>query len=240
MSALTALITETPTPDGLTIRRQMDRDLPELGTEAELVVYRIAQEALTNTVRHARATRLDLSLRRTPGGVELRIRDDGRGLGDAPEGPARHARTRSADRRGGLPRPGPAGRYRSPARRTRTERKPVTMPTSPSTAASSGPAAPTRILLADDHALVRRGVRLILDGEPDLTVVAEAGDGAEAIEMARAEQPDLVILDIAMPRLTGLQAARELSRVMPGLRILMLTMYDNEQYFFEALKAGAA
>ncbi|MFC8229789.1 response regulator [Streptomyces sp. NPDC057287] len=98
----------------------------------------------------------------------------------------------------------------------------------------------TRILLADDHALVRRGVRLILDGEPDLQVVAEAGDGAEAIEMARAERPDLAVLDIAMPRLTGLQAARELSRVMPGLRILMLTMYDNEQYFFEALKAGAS
>lgn len=115
------------------------------------------------------------------------------------------------------------------------------MPTSPSIATPSrGATAPTRILLADDHALVRRGVRLILDGEPDLTVVAEAYDGAEAIEMARAERPDLVILDIAMPRLTGLQAARELSRVMPGLRILMLTMYDNEQYFFEALKAGAA
>lgn len=98
----------------------------------------------------------------------------------------------------------------------------------------------TRVLLADDHALVRRGVRLILDGEPDLTVVAEAGDGAEAIEMARAERPDLAILDIAMPRLTGLQAARELSRLQPELRILILTMYDNEQYFFEALKAGAS
>lgn len=98
---------------------------------------------------------------------------------------------------------------------------------------------PARILLADDHALVRRGVRLILDSEPDLTVVAEAGDGAEAIALARAEQPDLAILDIAMPRLTGLQAARELSRTMPGLRILILTMYDNEQFFFEALRAGA-
>ncbi|RII14256.1 Oxygen regulatory protein NreC [Streptomyces sp. YIM 130001] len=98
----------------------------------------------------------------------------------------------------------------------------------------------TRILLADDHALVRRGVRLILDGEEDLAVVAEAGDGAEAIEKAREFQPDLAILDIAMPRLTGLQAARELSRLQPGLRILILTMYDNEQYFFEALKAGAS
>jgi DNA-binding NarL/FixJ family response regulator len=99
---------------------------------------------------------------------------------------------------------------------------------------------PARILLADDHALVRRGVRLILDGEPDLTVVAEASDGAEAITQARAERPDLAILDIAMPRLTGLQAARELSRILPDMRILILTMYDNEQYFFEALKAGAS
>jgi len=98
----------------------------------------------------------------------------------------------------------------------------------------------TRILLADDHALVRRGVRLILDGEPDLQVVAEAGDGAEAIAQARSQEIDLAILDIAMPRLTGLQAARELSRLRPGLRILMLTMHDNEQYFFEALRAGAA
>ncbi|MFC5001890.1 response regulator [Dactylosporangium cerinum] len=98
----------------------------------------------------------------------------------------------------------------------------------------------TRILLADDHALVRRGVRLILDNEPDLTVVAEAADGAEAIEKTRAQRPDLAILDIAMQRMTGLQAARELARLLPELRILMLTMYDNEQYFFAALKAGAS
>jgi DNA-binding NarL/FixJ family response regulator len=99
--------------------------------------------------------------------------------------------------------------------------------------------APIRILLADDHALVRRGVRLILDGEPDLEVVAEAGDGAEAIALARTHEVDLAVLDVAMPRMTGLQAARELSALQPRLRILMLTMYDNEQYFFEALKAGA-
>ena len=98
----------------------------------------------------------------------------------------------------------------------------------------------TRILLADDHAIVRRGVRLILDSEPDLAVVAEAADGAEAIRLARLEKPDLAILDIAMPRLTGLQAARELASLQPDLRILMLTMYDNEQYLFEALKVGAS
>ncbi|GGY97643.1 DNA-binding response regulator [Streptomyces olivaceoviridis] len=97
-----------------------------------------------------------------------------------------------------------------------------------------------RILLADDHALVRRGVRLILDQEPDLEVVAEAGDGAEAVELARTRDVDLAVLDIAMPRMTGLQAARELAVLKPGLRILMLTMHDNEQYFFQALKAGAS
>ncbi|WP_182877242.1 response regulator [Microbispora sp. H10670] len=100
--------------------------------------------------------------------------------------------------------------------------------------------AKTRILLADDHALVRRGLRLILDAEPDLMVVAEASDGAEAVEAARSETIDLAILDIAMPRMTGIQAAREISRRAPGIRILILSMYDNEQYFFEALKAGAS
>lgn len=111
----------------------------------------------------------------------------------------------------------------------------------PDTHASPGTSTETiRILLADDHALVRRGVRLILDREPDLEVVAEAGDGAEAVQLARTLDVDLAVLDIAMPRLTGLQAARELAALKPGLRILMLTMHDNEQYFFQALKAGAS
>jgi DNA-binding NarL/FixJ family response regulator len=100
--------------------------------------------------------------------------------------------------------------------------------------------ATTRILLADDHALVCRGVRLILDNEPDLTVVAEAGDGAEALALARVHDVDLAVLDVAMPRLTGLQAARELSRRLPATRILLLSMYDNDQYFLEALRAGAS
>ena len=97
-----------------------------------------------------------------------------------------------------------------------------------------------RILIADDHSMVRRGLRLVLDSEPDLEVVAEAGDGAEAVETALAEDVDLAVLDVAMPRMTGLQAAAELRRRRPELRTLMLSMYDSEQYFFEALKAGAS
>jgi DNA-binding NarL/FixJ family response regulator len=96
-----------------------------------------------------------------------------------------------------------------------------------------------RILLADDHALVRRGVRMILDKEPDLRVVAEASDGAEAVHLLRETEVDLAILDVAMPRLTGLQAAREISRMVDPPKLLMLSMHDNEQYFFESLRVGA-
>jgi len=97
-----------------------------------------------------------------------------------------------------------------------------------------------RILLADDHAMVRRGLRLILDAEPDLEVVAEAGDGAEAVELALREEVHLAVLDITMPRLTGLQAARQLAQRCPEMRLLMLSMHDNEEYFFEALRSGAS
>jgi DNA-binding NarL/FixJ family response regulator len=98
----------------------------------------------------------------------------------------------------------------------------------------------TRILLADDHAVVRKGLRLVLDAEPDLEVVAEASDGAEAVELALGEDVHLVILDVTMPRLTGIQAACELAERRPDVRTLMLSMHDNEQYFFEALRAGAS
>jgi DNA-binding NarL/FixJ family response regulator len=98
----------------------------------------------------------------------------------------------------------------------------------------------TRILLADDHAVVRRGLRLVLDREPDLQVVAEAGDGAQAVEAAGAGDVHLAVLDVAMPRMTGLQAAAELTRRFPEMRMLMLSMYDSEQYLYEALRAGAS
>ena len=98
----------------------------------------------------------------------------------------------------------------------------------------------TRIMLADDHAVVRRGLRLVLEGEPDLRVVAEVGDGAEAVERGLHDDVDLAVLDISMPRMTGLQAARELTSRRGDLRVLILSMHDNEQYLFEALRAGAS
>ena len=97
-----------------------------------------------------------------------------------------------------------------------------------------------RVLLADDHEVVRSGLRMVLEAQSDIEVVAEASDGAQAVEQALADAIDLTVLDVSMPRMTGLQAAAELHRRRPELRILMLSMYDNEQYFFEALKAGAS
>ena len=98
----------------------------------------------------------------------------------------------------------------------------------------------TRVLLADDHTIVRHGLRMILDAAPDLDVVAEASDGIEAVELGLREQVDLAVLDVAMPRRTGLAAARELTRRRPQLKVLMLSVHEIDQYFFEALKAGAS
>ena len=98
----------------------------------------------------------------------------------------------------------------------------------------------TRILLADDHTVVRRGLRLVLEAEPDLEVVAEAADGAEAVQRAARGDVDLAVLDVAMPRMTGLQATREIRRRAPDVRVLILSMHDNEQYLYEALRAGAS
>lgn len=98
----------------------------------------------------------------------------------------------------------------------------------------------TRILLADDHAVVRDGLRMVLDAQPDLHVVAQAGDGVDAVRAALGEDVDLAILDISMPRMTGLHAARELRRQRPQIRILMLSMHANERYVYEALSAGAS
>ena len=98
----------------------------------------------------------------------------------------------------------------------------------------------SRILLADDHGLVRRGLRLILDAQPDLEVVAEASNGAQAVALALSEEIELAILDISMPRMTGLQAARELQQRRPDVHVLILSMHESEQYLYEALRAGAS
>jgi DNA-binding NarL/FixJ family response regulator len=98
----------------------------------------------------------------------------------------------------------------------------------------------TRILIADDHPIVLRGLRTVLSAQADFEVVAEATDGEQAVERAVAGDIHLAILDISMPRKTGLQAAREITERGPEVRVLILSMHDNEQYLFEAIKVGAS
>lgn len=96
------------------------------------------------------------------------------------------------------------------------------------------------ILIADDHGIVRAGLRMLLDRQEGMHVIGEAEDGVEAVEQALAHRPDIAILDVAMPRMTGLQATRRIREQAPEINVLLLSMHDDERYLFEALKAGAA
>jgi DNA-binding NarL/FixJ family response regulator len=97
-----------------------------------------------------------------------------------------------------------------------------------------------RVLIADDHGIVRSGLRLLLDRQSDIEVVAEAEDGVEALEKVISEKPEVAILDVSMPRMTGLQATHEIKKQAPDTQVLILSMHDDERYLFEALRAGAA
>jgi two-component system, NarL family, response regulator NreC len=96
-----------------------------------------------------------------------------------------------------------------------------------------------RILLADDHNIMRRGLRLLLENQPGFTVVGEAADGSAAVEQAKSTKPDVVVLDIAMPRLNGVEAAQRISEALPSTAIVILSMHADEGYVLRALKAGA-
>ncbi len=97
-----------------------------------------------------------------------------------------------------------------------------------------------KIMLAEDHILVREGTKEMLDREEDMDVVAEAGDGAEAVRLAQEQDLDIVIMDIALPKLNGIEATRRIKRANPSIAILVLTAYDDDEYIFALLEAGAA
>ncbi|MFY9264258.1 MAG: response regulator transcription factor [Solirubrobacterales bacterium] len=96
-----------------------------------------------------------------------------------------------------------------------------------------------KVMIADDHGIVRSGITLLLERQPDIDVIGEAGDGAEALSFAVEHRPDVAILDVSMPKMTGLQAAREIKRQAPDVNVLMLSMHDDERYLYEALRVGA-
>ena len=97
-----------------------------------------------------------------------------------------------------------------------------------------------RVVIADDHGIVRSGLRMLIDRQRDMEVVAEADDGVAALEQTQAQRPHVAVLDVSMPRMTGLQAAREIRSHVPDTRVLLLSMHDDERYFLEGLEAGAA
>ena len=99
---------------------------------------------------------------------------------------------------------------------------------------------PVRLLIADDHALVRQGLRGILEREPDIEIVGEAHNGREAVDLCRALGPNLVLMDVRMPEMDGLEATRAIKHERPEVGVLMVTMHDNQDYMREAAKAGAA
>ena len=107
-------------------------------------------------------------------------------------------------------------------------------------APGSGPGEPIRVLVVDDHALFRRGLEMVLGQEPDIAVVGEAGDGAEALELASALLPDIVLMDVRMPRRSGIEACSAIKDVVPSAKIVMLTISDDEADLYEAVKAGAS
>jgi len=102
------------------------------------------------------------------------------------------------------------------------------------------PTGPVRLVIADDHALVRDGLRSMLDDEPGLEVVGEAANGREALELCRSLKPDLVLMDVRMPEMDGLEATRAVKQELPSTSVLMVTMHENPDYLLEALSAGAA
>ena len=97
-----------------------------------------------------------------------------------------------------------------------------------------------RLLLADDHAVVRSGLRMLLEAQPDMTIIGEAETGQEAIRRVAELSPDVVLMDIEMPGMNGIEATRRIKASAPAAAVLALTMYEDDQYFFEMLRAGAS
>ncbi len=183
--------------------------------------------------------------RRPPRGGDGRGRGAGRGR--------RHQRAARARRRRGL-RPG-RDRPRRLAQRDRPRPQGHGRARPPGGRRAAGALGPgrghdgdaarrralvIRVLIADDHGIVRSGLRMLLERQDDMEVVGEADDGVEALELSQAEHPDVAVLDVSMPRMTGLQAAREIRAHTPDTRVLLLSMHDDERYFLEGLEAGAA
>ena len=247
-AALAGHVEELGRRAGIKASLEAQGDFSDLPADVQLVVYRVAQESLSNAVRHSGAE--TVRVRRAPRAIPLWRG----GLGRADRRRRRvrvHVRpggSRAGDHRDA--RAGPAGRGRRRGG-VATERRDACQPQGAVAAGryrgeamamgepGNGDAA-MKVLIADDHGIVRSGLRMLLERQMDIEVIGEAADGAQARDMAIRERPDLAILDVKMPKLTGLQATREIRAQAPDVAVLILSMYDDERYLFEALKAGAS
>ena len=203
----------------------VDGPVTELPAAVDLAAYRIVQESLTNVLRHAGTATAAVRVTVADADLTIEVSDTGRGGVPAANGgprPGRHART--GDRAGRFPARRPTTR-----RRLRRDRDPAGAPM-------------IRVLIADDQDLVRIGLRALLSSEDGLTVVGEAADGLAAVALAREHRPDVVLMDVRMPGIDGIEATRRIAADadLSGTRVIVLTTFEIDAYVFDALRQGAS
>ena len=208
---------------GLEAELELEGDVYDVPAGVELSAYRVVQEALTNTLRHAFARRVWVFVRRHEHELEAEVLDDGAGAPATASAGGRGLvgmRERVALFGGDL-------EARTPPRRRLPRPREVADVT-------------IRVLLADDQALVRSGFQMILSAQPEIEVVGEAEDGRQAIDLANRLLPDVILMDVRMPTMDGLEATRRLVSIGTAARILILTTFDLDEYVFDAIRAGAS
>ena len=222
---------------GVPATLRVEGDVPRGQPGVELSAYRIVQEALTNVIKHAGSpSRVDVIVRHQPGSIALEVVDDGDGRDPAPSNGDGHGVVGMRERVGlwggelrcpPVRAPRPAG-YRVRRRCCAGARDATGMT--------------IRVVVADDQALVRSGFTMLLSGEADIEVVAEAGNGLEAVTAARRELPDVVLMDVRMPVMDGLEATRRITgdASLGGTRVVILTTFDLDEYVYDGLRAGAS
>ena len=216
---------------GLAVELRVDGAGRPLSDELEVCAYRVVQESLTNVVRHAGASAVRVRVAYGERELTIAVEDDG--VGGPGAGPAAASRgcasaSRSSAAASPPGRPRTAGRLGGPL--DAAARWPAR--------AGRGGAVSIRVVVADDQAIARQGLRMILESEPDIEVVGEAVDGLDALGQVERRAPDVLLIDIRMPRMDGLEATRRL-RDTAGVEVIVITTFDLDEYVLEALRAGA-
>jgi DNA-binding NarL/FixJ family response regulator len=206
---------------GIDARLTIDPGL-RLPRDLDLAAYRIVQEALTNTLKHAAPCSATVEVERRNGPMIIQVSDTGQRT------PSRSPRSRSGRHR----RTSLDVRWRARARQRQGRWLPP--------ARCPSAAMTVRVLLADDDTLVRAGLAVVLGTVADLTVVAEAEDGIEAVDLCLRHMPDVVLMDVRVPGIDGIEATRRLTAARPDIKILILTTFQDDEYVYGALRAGAS